>query len=224
MSARIWGNFPKIYRAAKKIGTFEIIIAEDGSTDCSKEVSKGFAMLSGVKLMSRNVKLGRGTALKNAVRHARGDVIGYMDIDLAVPLTYLPVAVDKVEEGHKFVTGSRYRKGSRMNRSSVRLVSSVGYNLILKILFNSKVNDHQCGFKFWESAFIKKEIKEVKDDHWFFDSEMIIKAQREGTVPYEIPVEWKESKSTKVKASNILYFLKSAIAGKARIRMVLSWK
>ncbi len=204
-------NFDIIYRAARKLGKFEIILAEDGSSDGSPEFIKSRGRLSGVRILTSPKRLGRGGAIKNAVSIARGEVIGYMDIDLAVPIKYLPRAVRLIEDGEKFVTGSRYIKDSRIDRKFDRLFQSVSYNAILKLVFNSRVNDHQCGFKFWSSGFIKRIIPEIKDRHWFFDTELIIKSEREGIRVYELPVEWKEQSSTKVRSSDIFYFLKSII-------------
>ncbi len=204
-------NFDMIYREAGKLGKFEIILAEDGSSDGSLEFIKSRSGMKGVRVLTSPTRLGRGGAIKNAVRIAKGEVIGYMDIDLAVPIKYLPRAVRLIEGGEKFVTGSRYIKDSRIDRKFDRLFQSVSYNAILKLAFNSGVNDHQCGFKFWSSGFIKKMIPEIRDRHWFFDTELIIKSERKGIRVHELPVEWKEQSSTKVRLSDIFYFLKSII-------------
>ena len=209
-------NFDIIYKEAEKLGKFEIILAEDGSSDGSLGFIKDRRKLEGVRILTSPTRLGRGGAIKNAVRIAKGEVIGYMDIDLAVPIKYLQRAVKLVDGGEKFVTGSRYIRDSRINRKFDRLFQSISYNAILKVIFNSGVNDHQCGFKFWSSSFIKGIIPEIEDRHWFFDTELIIKSERKGINVYELPIEWKEQSSTKVKASDIFYFLKSIIRLKMR--------
>ncbi len=202
-------NFPKIYSAAKKLGSFEIIIAEDGSTDGSKELAEKFGRLPNVMVLSRPDKSGRGGALKRSIQVAKGDVVGYMDIDLSVPLSYLPIAVSKVEGGQKILTGSRYAKGSDIRRTFWRHFLSSGYNLLLFAVFQSRVKDHQCGFKFLERNYAKNLAKRIKDNHWFFDTEMLILAQRDGIMPYELPVEWKEHRETKVRNKDIYLFLKA---------------
>ncbi len=204
-------NFMPIYREVCKLGDCEIIIAEDGSTDCSKEAAKDFAKLKNVRLISGKGRSGKGMAIRKGIAAARGKTIGYMDIDLAVPVKYLGEAVRKVESGSAIVLGSRYRSGSRAQRSSYRLLESVGFNYLIKLLLGSKINDHQCGFKFWDAKYIKGAIKKVKDNYWFFDAEILVRAQKGGIVPYEMPVEWSEGKKTKVKPGDTVYFFKAIL-------------
>ena len=204
-------NFPGIYAEAKRLGSTEIIISEDGSDDGTAEISRRFARLPGVRVLHRAQKSGRGAALKRSIRVARGRVIGYMDIDLSVPLQYMEKAIEKVEEGNKIVIGSRYAKGARIKRDALRHLLSSSYNWLLFLSFGSRVKDHQCGFKFFDGKYAKAAIGKIKDDHWFFDSEMLILAQRGGIVPYELPVEWKEHRETKVRPRDILLFLKSIV-------------
>jgi len=205
---RLEGNFRQIYNEAKRLGTFEIIIAEDGSTDGSKEYAKRLTKLKGVKLLSVKERTGRGGALKRAIRIAKGDVIGYIDVDLAVPMSYLKGAVELVEKGNPVVTGSRYVGGANASRTAYREIASKSYNVLLTVFLASKVKDHQCGFKFWDKAYIKKEAPLIKDNHWFFDSEMLVRAQRKGIAPYEMPVKWHENRDTKVRLKDNVYFIK----------------
>ena len=202
-------NFMKIYDVVQEIGDSEIILAEDGSTDCTKHYVRRFSKLSGVRVTTSRVRLGRGGALKKAISMARGRTIGYMDIDLAVPARYIWPALERVEHGSKIVAGSRYVKGAASMRSVKRLVASMGYNALMRLLFNSKVHDHQCGFKFWNGRFIKGVLPEIRDNHWFFDSEVIVRARGKGIGTVEIPVEWKEQSGTKVKKTDVLYFVES---------------
>ena len=204
-------NFDKIYKCVMALGNSEIILAEDGSTDGTRLIANKLSVLSNVKLITSDNKLGRGKAIRNAIKIAKGNIIGYMDIDLAVPIRYLPKAVSLVENGNTMVTGSRYVKASVTHRRIKRLVASKVYNYMINIIFLSKVHDHQCGFKFWSCDFIKKEAKKIKDDHWFFDTEIILRSQKLGIVPYELPVKWTEQRSSKVKGSDINYFLSSII-------------
>lgn len=200
-------NFMKIYREVARLGECEIIIAEDGSTDCSREVAERFAKMKNVRLISRKERSGKGRAVKSAIAVAKGSTIGYMDIDLAVPLRYIGSAVRKVESGNAIVLGSRYKSGSKAARSPYRLFESALYNMMVRALLGSRIRDHQCGFKFWDGRYIRKAIKDVEDDKWFFDSEILVRAQRNGIVPYEMPVEWREGRNTTVKAGDTSYFI-----------------
>jgi hypothetical protein len=210
-------NFDLIYKETKKLGNFEIILAEDGSTDNSPTICREKSKMLHVRLMTSNHRLGKGKAIKEAITLAKGNIIGCLDIDMAVPARYLNKAVTLVDNGEVFVTGSRYIKGSDANRSILRLFASLSYNWLIALLFQSKVKDHQCGFKFWSSRFIKTYIKKVKDDHWFFDTELIIMAQRDGIKVREFPISWDEQPQSNVHISDVIYFINAAL--RLRLRM-----
>jgi glycosyltransferase involved in cell wall biosynthesis len=204
-------NFPSIYRAMSRIGKFEIIIAEDGSTDGSKEIARSLSIKNkNVKLISFKGRSGRGAALKRAIQAARGRVIGYIDIDLAVPLRYVAQAIAMINGGCDLVSGSRYG-GARARRSMARLVASRAYNIIVNVTTGSRLDDHQCGFKFWKSSFIKPEARRAEDNRWFFDTEVLLDAQRHRVKLCTLPVSWLERMESKVKADDLLYFIGAVI-------------
>ncbi len=207
--ANLKRNFDKIYSAAKKLGSFEIIIAEDGSTDCTRSLAKKYARLPNVKLVTSRNRLGKGGGIKAAMSAARADVVGYMDIDLSVPLDYLEKAVRLVNEGNEIVVGSRYVSGSNIDRSPLRYSLSAAYNLMIRALFNSSVHDHQCGFKFFKGKYSARIASEITENGWFFDSELLIRAQQEGIIPYELPVAWREHKETKIRMIDVFVFIRS---------------
>ncbi len=200
-------NFPKVYSAARAIGTFEIIIVNDGSADCTAAIAKKFAKMPGVKVLTKRDNKGKGAAVKSGIRAAKGRTIGYMDMDLAVPLRYLPRAVRLVEHGNPLVIGSRYM-GTNLRRTPIRLFASRIYNFTIRTVFHSVVIDHQCGFKFMNPAFARSCTRLV-DNRWFFDSEMLIRAQRSGIRPYELPVEWSEHKKSTIGLPAVIYFIRA---------------
>ncbi len=204
-------NFMKIYKEAGALGNLEIILAEDGSTDGTREIARRFSKMNGVILLSSEKRLGKGGAIREAAKVAHGDVIGYMDIDLAVPPRYIKSAVMHVEEGNKVVIGSRYVSGSQTSRYLSRLILSLSYNAMLFLFFGSRVRDHQCGFKFFDGKYFKQKMKQSHDSKWFFDSELLILAQRDGIRPYELPVQWKEQKTSTFRYSDILLFVKAML-------------
>jgi glycosyltransferase involved in cell wall biosynthesis len=207
-------NLDDIYDALKRdfgLGNFEIVMQDDGSTDNSMELELKFAKKTGVVLLKPKKNGGRGSALKVAIPHCKGKVIGFVDTDLAVPMRYVKPAVDKVLEGHQVVIGSKYAKGAQNIRKISRLIISHGSNTLVQVVLGSKVTDHQCGFKFWSAEYIKKYLHELRDDGWFFDTEMIVRAQRHGIMPYELPVEWTESKRSTFKTTHITRFFSSVV-------------
>jgi hypothetical protein len=180
--------------------SYEIIIAEDGSTDGTaehaEELTKKFPF---VKHIHREKRQGRGTALNNAFKHCRGEVFVYMDLDLSTSLKYLKPLVDAISvEGYDFSTGSRMLPESKVERSLSRNISSKTYNFLVRHMLGSKLRDHQCGFKAFKPESVLTLLDEVEATHWFWDTEIMVRANLRGYKIKEIPVEWKTGKDTKV--------------------------
>ncbi len=199
---RLEDSVKRVLYVAKELGyDFEVIIAEDGSTDGTDKIASELAKeYDEVRHIHSDERLGRGRALKNAFKEAKGDILVYMDVDLSTDLKHLKELVDSIViEGFDVVTGSRLLEGSKADRPAKRLIASKVYNTLVRILLKSKVRDHQCGFKAFKRDAILRICEEVKDNHWFWDTEVLVLAQRMGYRVKEIPVEWKQSEDTKVK-------------------------
>jgi glycosyltransferase involved in cell wall biosynthesis len=181
--------------------SYEIIVAEDGSTDGTDKVAAALAEKHAfVKHIHREKRLGRGTALKNAFKQSRGEVLVYMDLDLATDLRHLKPLVEAVEsEGYEFATGSRMLPGSQVERSGRRSMVSKVYNFMVRVVLGSKLKDHQCGFKAFRREPLLRLLDEVGATHWFWDTEVLVRAQREGYRIKEIPVLWTGGRDTKVR-------------------------
>ncbi|MCX8150221.1 MAG: glycosyltransferase family 2 protein [Candidatus Bathyarchaeota archaeon] len=180
--------------------SFELIIAEDGSTDGTAERAEELAnKYAYVKHIHRKERLGRGTALKNAFKQSLGEVFVYMDLDLATDLKYLRPLIDAVAyEGYDFATGSRLMPESKVERTLRRGIVSKFYNFMVRLILGSKLHDHQCGFKAFKRQPTLQLLDEVKDHHWFWDTEILVRATRKGYKIKEIAVEWKSGRRTKV--------------------------
>ena len=182
------------------VKSYEIIIAEDGSTDgtadLATELEKAYPC---VKHIHREVRLGRGTALNNAFQNSKGEVLVYMDLDLATDLKYLKPLVEAITfEGYDFSTGSRMLAESRAERTFSRGFSSKTYNFLVRRMLGSKLRDHQCGFKAFRRKPLLDLLGDVEATHWFWDTETMVRGYRHGYKIKEIPVEWKSGKDTKV--------------------------
>jgi glycosyltransferase involved in cell wall biosynthesis len=179
---------------------YEIIIAEDGSSDGTVERSEELAQkYPYVRHIHREKRLGRGTALKNAFKQSNGKVIVYMDLDLATNLRALKPLVEAITvEGYDFSTGSRMLPKSKVERSLRRRISSKTYNFLVRRMLGSKLRDHQCGFKAFKRDPVLQLLDEVEATHWFWDTEILVRAQRHGFKVKEIPVDWQSGKGTKV--------------------------
>jgi len=192
----------KIIEALNEYGeAYEIIIAEDGSTDgTDKKAAALSEKLPVVKHLHSAKRLGRGKALKNAFRESSGEILVYMDVDLATDVKQLKALINSVEkEGYDFATGSRMLPESNVERSGTRHIASKTYNFLVRAVLGSKVKDHQCGFKAFRREPLMQLLDEVGASHWFWDTEILVRAHRKGYRIKELPVLWKSGRETKVR-------------------------
>ncbi|MFC1787008.1 dolichyl-phosphate beta-glucosyltransferase [Halobacteriota archaeon] len=179
--------------------SYEIIIAEDGSTDGTGKIAKNLAEnFESIKHIHSDVRLGRGGALNNAFKNASGDIMAYMDVDLATDIEQLDELIGSVIEGYDFATGSRMLPESKTKRPWKRDIASRGYNFLIRTLLRSEINDHQCGFKSFKKEPLFDLLDEIKDQHWFWDTELLVRAQRKSYSIKEFPVNWAHGGATKV--------------------------
>jgi glycosyltransferase involved in cell wall biosynthesis len=184
----------------KTSSSFEVIIAEDGSSDGTDvEADRLAATHPEVRHVHSAERLGRGKALNRAFKGSHGSIFVYMDVDLASDITQLKTLVDSVRGGADIATGSRMLPGSKVKRSLRRSFASWSYNTLIRILFHTPIHDHQCGFKSFKRSSLMEYIDEVEDTHWFWDTEVLIRGVRRGLRVDEIPIEWSEGQGTKVR-------------------------
>ena len=194
---------------------FELIIAEDGARDDTPAVAERLARrFKEVRHLHSAQRLGRGVALNRAFKAARGSVVAFMDVDLATNPKHLRELVEYSRD-FDIVIGSRYAAGARASRSLVRGFYSFFYNSFVRLLFGSKLSDHQCGFKAFRKSVLMKLLPRVRARHWFWDTEVLVLAERERLRIKEFPVEWEEKGRggrSKVKNSDVIGFL-AGLAG-----------
>jgi len=124
---------------------------------------------------------------------ASSEIIVTLDSDLSLDMSFLKSLVD-FARGGDICIASRYVKGSRVKRSFSRDVASRVYNFLVRFLFNSKIRSHQMGFTAFNKEKVNKIIKNVENNGFIFDAELLIRAQKNGLKIREIPVSWKEDK------------------------------
>ncbi|MCD6557434.1 MAG: glycosyltransferase [Candidatus Aenigmarchaeota archaeon] len=192
-------NFYKIYKSFVGLGEkFEIIIAEDGSTDNSPKICEKFKKeFKNVRHIHSNTKLGKGKALTNAILKSKGNKICFMDIDLSADLRHIKKII-KCLETNDICIGSRYSRRSKRFGSMKRLLLSRVYNFLVRMVLGSKISDHQCGFKAFRKKSVLPILKRMKSKSFFWDTEMLVLAQRARLKIKEIPVVWREGKDTRV--------------------------
>jgi len=183
---------------------YEIVIAEDASTDGSREYAAHLANgNTHIVHMHRDERGGRGSALALAAQEALYDIYVYFDVDLATDIRHLKPLIYAIVKGYDIATGSRLLPTSNITRSTGREIKSRGYNFLVRILLQSKVHDHQCGFKAFNRQKLLTLLPLVHNAHWFWDTEVLVLGQHAGYKACEIPVHWIEGKGTTVKQSDV---------------------
>ena len=179
---------------------FEVIIAEDGCDDRTPEIADELAAADErVRHFHSDERLGRGGALERAFEAADGETLVYFDTDMATDMAHLRELVESVRSGeYDVATGSRWIDGREADRPVKRGVPSHGYNTLVRLFLRSDLRDHQCGFKAFDREVLSDLKGDVEDDHWFWDTEVLIRAQRADYRVREFPVDWTPKGDTKV--------------------------
>lgn len=179
---------------------YEIIIVEDGSTDGTFEIAASLSEIHPeVKHLHFPERLGKGRAIEEGIKAASHPIVTYLDADLSMDLKHLKDLIEAINNGFHIAIASRLLKQSKTKRPFTRDIPSRIYNLLVRIILGSKIKDHQCGFKAFNRDAVLDIIKDIKDNHWFWDTELLVLAQRKGLSIKEIPVSWEQGEDTKVK-------------------------
>jgi glycosyltransferase involved in cell wall biosynthesis len=178
---------------------FEIIIAEDGSTDGTDDIARGIADSNRrVRWIHHDERLGRGRALSGAFRESEGSILIYLDVDLSTDIRFLEPLIETIIDGYDIAIGSRAHPRSRVRRSLGRTITSLVYNSLVRFILGSNLKDHQCGFKAFKRNSLFDIINEIYDEHWFWDTELLVLASRNGLKVKEVPIVWRESNKSTV--------------------------
>ncbi|MFI5890461.1 glycosyltransferase [Actinoplanes sp. NPDC051513] len=178
---------------------FRITIADNASTDSTADVARRITEeLPGIASVHLSEK-GRGRALKHVWTHSDAAVLAYMDVDLSTDLGALLPLVAPLISGHSdLAIGSRLARGSRVVRGAKREFISRSYNLILRGTLSARFSDAQCGFKAIRADVAERLLPMVEDTGWFFDTEMLVLAERAGLRIHEVPVDWVDDPDSRV--------------------------
>ncbi|MER5930304.1 glycosyltransferase [Streptomyces sp. NPDC002054] len=170
---------------------FRITIADNASTDRTPEVAGALAAsLDGVRGIRLEEK-GRGRALRTVWSRSEAPVLAYMDVDLSTDLNALLPLVAPLISGHSdLAIGTRLARSSRVVRGAKREFVSRAYNLILRSSLAARFSDAQCGFKAIRREVAERLLPLVEDSGWFFDTELLVLAERAGLRIHEVPVDW----------------------------------
>lgn len=197
--------------------TWNVVIAENGSTDDTWQIAQDLSALypGRVRALRMGCK-GRGYALKTTWLASEARVVAYMDVDLSTGIEYTDALVTPLLSGKADVAiGSRLAKGAQVERSLKREFISRTYNRMLAAWLHASFTDAQCGFKAMTREAARQILPLVEDDGWFFDTEMLALAQEKGYALSEVPVRWVEDAGTTV---DIADTARKDIAGMRRVR------
>ena len=187
------------YLAASFPFAFRVTIADNASTDATwllaKRLAERFPNVRAVHVAEK----GRGRALRQVWSASDADVVAYMDVDLSTGLEALLPLVAPLLSGHSdLAIGTRLANGAAVVRGPRRELVSRCYNLLLRTTMRARFSDAQCGFKAGRTEVVQALLPEVEDQAWFFDTELLLAAQRGGLRIHEVPVDWVEDTDSRV--------------------------
>jgi glycosyltransferase involved in cell wall biosynthesis len=195
---------------------FVITIADNASTDGTFAIAQRLRTeLPRVRAVHLDRK-GRGLALRHVWSNSEADIVAYMDADLSTGLdAFLPLIAPLLSGHSDLSVGSRLAHGAQVVRGPKREIISRVYNLLLRAVLSARFSDAQCGFKAGRTEVIRALLPAVADDTWFFDTELLMLAQRKGLRIYQVPVTWTEDPDSKVE---IVRTALADLRGVARLR------
>jgi putative flippase GtrA len=201
-------NMPYVWR---------IVIADNASTDATLAIARGLAFeLSDTVVLHVEAK-GRGRALRSAWSASDAEILCYMDVDLSTDLRALLPLVSGLISGHSdLAIGTRLAPGSRVMRGRRRELISRAYNRLLRISLGARFSDAQCGFKAIHADAARRLLATVEDQAWFFDTELLMAAQRQGLRIHEVAVDWADDPDSRV---DIVSTALADLRGVVRLRM-----
>jgi putative flippase GtrA len=178
---------------------FQVTIADNASTDATWPLARRLAeQLPQVRAVHL-AEAGRGRALRQVWSASDADVVAYMDVDLSTGLEALLPLVAPLLSGHSdLAIGTRLANGAAVVRGPKRELVSRCYNLLLRATMRARFSDAQCGFKAGRTEAVRALLPEVEDQAWFFDTELLLAAQRGGLRIHEVPVDWVEDTDSRV--------------------------
>jgi glycosyltransferase involved in cell wall biosynthesis len=206
-------DFPHHYR---------IVVADNASTDGTLEVAQRLAQKLPDVASLHIPQKGRGRALRAAWLTSPADILSYMDVDLSTDLAaFLPLIEAIASEGYDIAIGSRLAREADIRRSLRREVISRSYNVMIKALFFTRFSDAQCGFKAASRRAVQELVPLIENNEWFFDTELLILAEKAGYRVKEIPVRWLEDPDTRVNVPKTVW---EDVRGLLRLRLRRPWR
>jgi len=197
---------------------WRIVVADNGSTDSTPDIAKRLSSVLDNVGYLRLEERGRGRALKKAWTESSADILSYMDVDLSTDLNHFPPLVGAIrDQSYDIAIGSRLAKGAQViGRPPKRELISRAYSILFRSMFWTGFRDAQCGFKALSADAAHTILPLVRDTGWFFDSELLIVAEKNGYRTKELPVRWTDDPGSRVKIVGTAY---GDLKGLLRLRL-----
>jgi glycosyltransferase involved in cell wall biosynthesis len=178
---------------------FRITIADNASNDRTPAIATALARELPLVCSLRLADKGRGRALRAAWSGSDAAVVAYMDVDLSTDLRCLRALVEPLLAGEADVAiGTRLARGAVVTRGVKRELISRSYNRLLHLCLGVAFSDAQCGFKAVRRASADRLLPMIENENWFFDTELLVLAEREGMTIHEVPVRWEDDPDSRV--------------------------
>jgi glycosyltransferase involved in cell wall biosynthesis len=184
---------------------YRVLITDNASVDGTERVARQLVDEYPEVEYRRIPRKGRGGALKTVWLESPAQFVAYMDVDLSTNLEAFPKMLRLLQDGSPVVIGSRLRKDADTTRCLKREIISRGYNLLVKLFFGTRFTDAQCGFKGLRREAVLRLVPHVEDRKWFFDTELLVLAEKSGLTVSEVPVNWIEDLDTRVQVLKTAY-------------------
>jgi glycosyltransferase involved in cell wall biosynthesis len=208
---------------------FRITIADNASTDATWTAATDLTLRLPHVHAQRLEEKGRGRALKHVWSRSAADVVAYMDVDLSTGLDgFLPLVAPLLSGHSDLAIGSRLHRQSAVVRGPRREFISRSYNLLLKAGLGARFSDAQCGFKAVRTEVFRALAPHIEDTAWFFDTELLVLAQRNGLRVHEVPVDWVDDPDSRVDIvrtalddlKGMARMLRAGVTGRTRVQAV----
>lgn len=175
----------------KTVYEYEIIIAEDASSDGTDRIARGLSEASEGQIiwLHRNERRSRGSAVSAAIKHSRGRITGFIDLDLETPVHYIYPLILEIENGADIATCIRIFKLNKSLSSFQlpKLLSHYCYHWLSRKLLRINLFDTEAGIKFFNRKRILPILDKIRDKHWFWDTEVMVRSYYKGYRIKEIP-------------------------------------